>query len=160
LNIDFTIGDLDQPSFAAIMDIYQNASVLTEQDVVASLPHMESLIERGFFLSMDNMALTLGDGDFSSKWKLEVPEGTSGLTTDPISVSNAVTGQLETVFTHELVDEYPFIEEGIDEAIIMEIVKETDTGYTINVKLEQGNLVFESGQTIPLMALMLPMMMQ
>ncbi|MDR9825679.1 DUF945 family protein [Vibrio sp. FNV 38] len=160
LDIDFTIGDLDQPSFAAIMDIYQNSSELTEQDVIASLPYMEALLERGFFMSMNNMSLTLGDGDFTSQWKLEVPEGTKGLTTDPMGVSNAVVGQLNTVFTHELVDEYPFIEEGIDEAIIMEIVTESDLGYAINAQLDKGNLVFDSGQKIPLMALILPMLMR
>ncbi|QIA63678.1 DUF945 family protein [Vibrio astriarenae] len=160
LDIDFTIGNLDQPSFAAIMEIYQNAVELTEQDVISSLPHLETLVERGFVLSMNNMSLTLGDGDFTSKWKLEVPEGTAGLTTDPLGVSNAVVGQLETNFTHALVDEYPFIEEGIDEAIIMEIVQESDSGYSINAQLVEGHLVFESGQKIPLMALILPMMMQ
>ncbi|MGL6313685.1 DUF945 family protein [Vibrio sp. WXL103] len=160
LDIDFTIGDLDQPSFAAIMDIYQEATVLTEQDVISSLPHIESLVERGFHLQMNNMALKLGDGDFQSHWKLEVPEGTQGLLSDPMSVASAVTGQLETVFTHELVDEYPFIQEAIDEAIIMEIVEMTETGFIIKASLEQGSLVFASGQKIPLFALIMPLMMR
>ncbi|MEZ9706725.1 DUF945 domain-containing protein, partial [Vibrio breoganii] len=57
-------------------------------------------------------------------------------------------------------EEYPFIREGIDELLVMEMIKETDSGYEISADLESGNLVFENGQEIPLIALLMPVFVQ
>ncbi len=43
----------------------------------------------------------------------------------------------------KLVEEYPFIREGIDELIVMEMIKQTESGYEITADLKNGNLAFE-----------------
>jgi hypothetical protein len=42
----------------------------------------------------------------------------------------------------------------------MEMIKETDKGYEISADLKNGNLVFENGQEIPLIALLMPAFVQ
>ena len=72
----------------------------------------------------------------------------------------ALTGDIDTYFSNGLVTQYPFIQQGIDEAMVMELMQQSDTGYRIKAQLIEGSLLFENGQEIPLMALLLPALMQ
>jgi len=160
LNVDFELANLDSDSFEKVFAIYQDAPVMTEQDVESIIPYIDILFAKGFDLSMKNMSLNLGAGEFESKWLVSVPEGTDNVSQDPSTLIPALTGNLDTYFSDELVEEYPFIKEGIDELIVMEMIKKTAKGYEIKAQLEKGNLVFENGQQVPLLALMMPMLLQ
>ena len=161
LSLDLELGDLDSGSFEHLIALYQNNPMLTAEDIQTAIPYVETLFSKGFYLSMNKMALTLGDaGEFESQWKITVPEGTDNITQNPAMVLPALTGNLDTFFSNELVEQYPFIKQGVDEAIVMEFVEQTDKGYEIQAELKDGNLVFPNDQEIPLMALLLPAMMQ
>ncbi len=161
LIVDLEFGDLDSHSFEQLVNMYQNNPVLTAADVQAAIPDVETLFSKGFYLSMNKMAVTLDDkGQFESTWKITVPEGTSNVTQNPAMILPALTGNLDTFFSNGLVEQYPFIKQGIDEAMAMEFISQDDKGYQIRAELKDGNLVFENGQKIPLMAILLPAMMQ
>ena len=109
---------------------------------------------------MNNMSLQLGQGEFDSKWLLSVPEGTENISSNPSMIVPALTGNIHSSFSNGLVEEYPFIREGIDELIVMEMIKQTESGYEISADIANGNLVFENGQEIPLIALLMPVFVQ
>ncbi|QFT36006.1 hypothetical protein GGC03_06175 [Vibrio sp. THAF191c] len=161
LVLDLEFGDLDSSSFEHLVSMYQNNPVLTADDIQDAIPYVETLFSKGFYLSMNKMALTLGDnGEFESTWKITVPEGTTNVTQNPANILPSLTGNLDTFFSNGLVEQYPFIKQGVDEAMVMEFVSQNDKGYQIQAELKDGNLVFENGQQIPLMAILLPAMMQ
>ncbi|RTZ16572.1 DUF945 family protein [Vibrio aquaticus] len=161
VSIDLSFGDLDSESFEHLVNLYQNNPMLTSADIESAIPYVENLFSKGFYLAMNKMAVKLSDqSEFESRWKLTVPEGTSNVAQNPMMILPALTGQLDTFFSSGLVKEYPFIQQGVDEAMIMELIQETDKGYQIHAELKEGNLVFENGQQIPLMALILPALIQ
>ncbi|MFM2590328.1 DUF945 family protein [Vibrio sp. TBV020] len=161
VSIDLAFGDLDSESFEKLVDLYQNNPMLTSADIETAIPYVESLFSKGFYLAMNKMAVKLSEeSEFESKWKITVPEGTSNVTQNPAMILPALTGDLNTFFSSGLVTEYPFIKQGIDEAMVMELIQETEKGYQIQAELKEGNLVFENGQQIPLMALLLPALIQ
>jgi len=161
VSIDLAFGDLDSESFEKLVNLYQNNPMLTSADIETAIPYVENLFSKGFYLSMNKMAVKLSeDSEFESKWKITVPEGTSNVTQNPAMILPALTGDLNTFFSSGLVTEYPFIKQGIDEAMVMELIQETEQGYQIQAELKEGNLVFENGQQIPLMALLLPALLQ
>ncbi len=160
LEVDFAFGGLDSGAFDKLVTLYQNNPVLTNEDIQTAIPLVESLFSKGFYLAMNKMALTMGgNGEFETKWRLDVPQGTDNVAQDPMMILPALTGNIETYFSNELVAQYPFIKQGLDEAFVMEMVKQNDAGYQIQADLKEGNLVFENGQKIPLMALMMPALM-
>ncbi len=156
---DFAMGDFNLEAFQQLLAIYQSAVELSPAEVQNLMPYVDVLFSDGFYVGLNKMTLTLGAGEFESKWRIEVPQGTENASQDPMQVLPALTGNLNTFFSTELVEEYPFIRQGVDEAIVMEMVKETPKGYEINATLESGHLVFESGQKVPLLALLFSVMM-
>ncbi|MEZ9229938.1 DUF945 family protein [Vibrio amylolyticus] len=158
--LDFSMGDIDSLAFENLMSMYQSNPMMTENEIAEAIPHVEALFSKGFYLAMNSMSLKVGQGEFESKWKLSVPEGTDSISQDPSKILPALKGELSTYFSNQLVTDFPFIKQGIDEAIVMEMVEQTEQGYQIKAELQNANVVFESGQEIPLMALLLPMLMQ
>lgn len=159
LNVDFELAKLDIHSFEKIFELIQTNPELTEEDVQALLPAVDTLFAKGFDISMNKVSLKLGEGEFQSQWLMTVPEGTENVSQNPGALVPALTGNLNTYFSNELVTEYPFIQEGIDELIVMEMITQTDTGYEIKAELNDGNLVFENGQQVPVFALLMPALM-
>ncbi|MGY3569385.1 DUF945 family protein [Vibrio paucivorans] len=158
--LDFSLGDVDSQSFEQLVALYQESPVLTETEIQKAIPYIETLFAKGFYLSMNKMALKVGEGDFESKWKVSVPEGTDNIAQNPAKILPSLTGKLNTYFSNQIVADYPFIKQGVDEAIIMEMISQTNEGYEINADLKDGNLVFASGQEIPVAALLLPVVFQ
>lgn len=161
VSIDLSFGDLDSVAFEHLMNLYQNNPMPTNADIEEAIPYVESLFSKGFYFAMNKMAVKLGEeSEFESKWKITVPQGTDNVTQNPAMILPALTGDLDTFFSSGLVTQYPFIKQGVDEAMAMELVQETEKGYQIQAELKEGNLVFGNGQQIPLMALLLPALMQ
>ncbi|KLN64680.1 DUF945 family protein [Vibrio sp. VPAP30] len=161
VSIDLSFGDLDSVAFEHLMNLYQNNPMPTNSDIEQALPYVESLFSKGFYFAMNKMAVKLGqESEFESKWKITVPQGTDNVAQNPALILPALTGDLDTFFSSGLVTQYPFIKQGIDEAMAMELIQQTENGYQIQAELKEGNLVFENGQQIPLMALFLPALMQ
>ncbi|WP_211910564.1 DUF945 family protein [Vibrio sp. B1FLJ16] len=158
--LDFSIADVDSQSFDQIMSIYQSASTLSEQDIADLLPHIDTLFSKGFSLSVNELSLAFGQGKFHNEWQLSVPQGTDKITQDPMKLMTATNGQLSTYFSDELVEHYPFIQEGIDELIIMELIEKVEGGYRLKAQIDDGKLKFENGHEFPLMALFMSALMQ
>ncbi|NAX44868.1 MULTISPECIES: DUF945 family protein [unclassified Vibrio] len=160
LNLDFTLGDLDGDAFEKLSTLYQNSPELSDEDIQQALPYVQSLFEKGFYLSMNKMALKVGQGEFESNWKIAVPEGTNNVVQDPSTILPALTGHIDTFISNQLVEDFPFIQQGIDELVVMEIMQQTDQGYRLQAELKQGNLEFENGNQMPLLTLLLPALMR
>lgn len=159
LELDFAFGDLDAVSFEQLVTLYQNSPMLTAQDLQQMIPHVDTLFAKGFYLSSDKMVVNVGDGEFTSNWKLTVPQGTDNVSQNPMKVMPALEGHFDSFISNALVEQYPAIQQTIDEGMIMEFVEQTDTGYQVKAEIKEGNIVFEGGQKVPLMSLLLPFMM-
>lgn len=158
--LDFSIADVDSQSFDQIMSIYQSAPTLSEQDIAELLPHIDTLFSKGFSLSVNELSLAFGKGKFHNEWQLSVPQGTDKITQNPMKLMTATNGNLSTYFSDELVERYPFIQEGIDELLIMELIEKIEGGYRLKAQIDDGKLKFENGHEFPLMALLMPALMQ
>ncbi len=158
--LDFSIIDVDSKSFDQIMSIYQSAPMLTEQEITDLLPHIDTLFSEGFSLSVNELSLAFGEGKFHNEWQLSVPQGTDKVTQNPMKLMTATKGQLSTYFSDELVDHYPFIQEGIDELLIMELIEKVEGGYRLKAQINEGKLKFENGHEFPLIALLMPALMK
>ncbi|MBE3661737.1 hypothetical protein BOO91_12440 [Vibrio navarrensis] len=160
LNIDFSLKNLDRQAFNQVMAIYQNSPVLTEEDLGKILPHIDTLFDKGFAIAIDNLSMTLGEGKFENQWHLQIPQGTDKITQDPMKIITAMQGDVHTYFSNELVTQYPFIQEGVDELLVMELLEQIEGGYQLKADIKEGKLVFENGQAFPLFSLLMPAMMQ
>ncbi|MET2899829.1 DUF945 family protein [Vibrio rotiferianus] len=158
--LDFAIGDVDSQSFDQIMSMYQSSPMLDEQEIQKLLPHVDTLFSKGFSLSVNELSLAFGAGKFRNQWKLSIPQGTDNVTQDPMKLVTATTGSLNTYFSDELVNLYPFIQEGVDELMVMELLEKTESGYELKAQISEGKLKFENGQEFPLIALLMPALMQ
>ncbi len=125
--LDFAIGDVDSKSFDEIMSIYQSSPMLDEQEIQKLLPHVDALFSKGFSLSVNELSLAFGEGKFRNEWQLSVPQGTDNITQDPMKLMTATSGSLNTYFSDELVDLYPFIQESVDELMVMELIEKKTT---------------------------------
>ncbi|ANQ16796.1 DUF945 family protein [Vibrio natriegens] len=158
--LDFSIADVDSQSFDEIMSIYQSSAVLSEQEVASLLPHIDTLFSKGFNLSVNELSLAFGEGKFHNEWELSIPQGTEQITQNPMKLVNVTNGALSTYFSDELVDHYPFIQEGIDELLIMELIDKVEGGYQLKAQIGDGKLKFENGHEFPLIALLMPALMK
>ncbi|UTZ21518.1 DUF945 family protein [Vibrio campbellii] len=158
--LDFAIGDVDSKSFDEIMSIYQSSPMLDEQEIQKLLPHIDALFSKGFSLSVNELSLAFGEGKFRNEWQLSVPQGTDNITQDPMKLMTATSGSLNTYFSDELVDLYPFIQESVDELMVMELIEKKDDGYELKAQISDGKLKFENGQEFPLITLLMPALMQ
>ncbi len=158
--LDFSIKDVDSQSFDQIMSIYQSSAVLSEQEINSLLPHIDTLFNKGFNLSVNELSLAFGEGTFHNEWELSVPQGTEQITQNPMKLVNVTNGALSTYFSDELVERYPFIQEGIDELLIMELIEKVEGGYQLKAQIGDGKLKFENGHEFPLIALLMPALMQ
>ncbi|ANQ21352.1 hypothetical protein BA893_06610 [Vibrio natriegens] len=158
--LDFSIADVDSQSFDEIMSIYQSSAVLSEQEVASLLPHIDTLFSKGFNLSVNELSLAFGEGKFHNEWELSIPQGTEQITQNPMKLVNVTNGALSTYFSDELVEHYPFIQEGIDELLIMELIDKVEGGYQLKAQIGDGKLKFENGHEFPLIALLMPALMQ
>ncbi|AXY00879.1 DUF945 family protein [Vibrio alfacsensis] len=158
--LDFSIADVDSQSFDQIMSIYQSSPMLDTQEIESLLPYIDTLFSQGFNLSVNELSLAFGEGKFRNEWQLSVPQGTDNITQDPMKLMMATTGSLSTYFSDELVEQYPFIQEGVDELMVMELIEKKDNGYELKAQISDGKLKFENGQEFPLITLLMPALMQ
>ena len=159
VQLDFTLGDADREAFLALSNIYQSNPYLEAEDLEKAMPHVDSLFSKGFFVSIKPFALNLGEGEFSSKMTLNIPEGTNDVQKDPSVIMSALTGDLEAFASNQLVNDYPIIQQGVDELLMMEMMTQDDKGYQLKADIKEGNVVFSNGQKVPLFALFMYGMM-
>lgn len=157
---DATFGDLDSTSFIQLMELYQNNSLSTETDIEKATAYIDTLFAKGFYVALNKMVFQSSkEGKVESKLKVTVPAGIEHISQNPDQLLPLLTGNLDGLVTHAFVKQYPFIQAGIDQAVANGMAKKTEQGYQLTAELKQGELAFASGQKMPLMTLLLPMMM-
>jgi len=160
LNVDFTLAQLDKESFEGLIGLYQSNPIIDENVLAQSAPFVDQLFSRGFDVSLNEFKFSIGKGKFNSRWLFEIPQGTDRVTQDFSKVIPALKGKLSSYVSNELINTSPYMQEGVDEMVIMEIIQPSASGYKMDATLADGNLKFASGQKIPLVAMFMSMMMR
>ncbi|WP_217519323.1 DUF945 family protein [Vibrio metschnikovii] len=157
---DFTLADVDSQAFEQLSALYQTYSTMPAQALNQALPLIETLFSQGFSLSLNQLAVKVGDGDFSANWMLTIPEGTNNILQDPSVILPALTGHLDNFVSQQFAQDYPFIQQGMDELVMMEMASQDEQGYRIRAQINQGNVSFDNGKQVPLISLMMPLLMR
>lgn len=100
LNIDFQLGEVDRESFEKVYSLYQNNAQMDEQEMAKVAPYVNKLFSKGFYIAMNQMSAKVNDGGVTSKWKLEVPEGTDNVLADPGKILTVLTGNMDTTLSN------------------------------------------------------------
>ncbi len=155
LHLDMTFGNLDVDSFGGLLKAYQTTPVFDKAALAQSAAMVDQLFSKGFQVSLNQLKLTQGEGEFHSDWVLEVPQGTDNVTQNASQIVTALTGKLDSYASKKLLNMYPYIQQDIDKLVSMELVQPTDAGYSMNTSLSNGVLTFAGGKKMPLMTFLM-----
>ncbi|GAM75364.1 hypothetical protein JCM19241_3276 [Vibrio ishigakensis] len=159
LDLQFTAGGFDKDAFLALSDMYKQSPMWTDEDTVKALPQVDALLQKGFHLSLKKFSVDVDMGHFDSSWDIRLPENEENSTQDFFKLLEQMQGNMNAFVSSDLVLAYPYIQQNLDELLIMEIATQTDKGYEVNLKLHDGKVAFANGKEVPMMALMMPMLM-
>ncbi|WP_237762233.1 DUF945 family protein [Vibrio nigripulchritudo] len=158
VKLDFAFNGIRSDALEQLLSIYQSGAELTPEKVEQSMPLLDQLVEAGLEVELNKFAVNLNGGDFQSAWKLVVPAGQKNVSQNASILLNVVEGKLDAHISNELLQAYPYVRENIDELLIMEFATEGDKGVDLNANLNGGQVTFESGKQVPLLALFMPLM--
>lgn len=153
LMLDATLGNIDKLSFEKITELLQKSESMTNDDIQHTVPYVNSLFDKGFYLAVNQLSMKVGKGEFRSDLKFVIPAGTANVVKNPMVLLTALQGHLNTFLNTAMVKDYPFMQREVDSAVASKMMTKTDKGYDVKAKIEQGNLVFENGHKIPLLGL-------
>lgn len=157
--IDFSLLNIDTESFEFLMEAYQGDPTL-EEDTDVMMSHVDTLFSKGFDIELNKFSVSVGEGDMTSKWSLSVPEGTQGVSQGPHMLLSELIGNTTTFVSNGLVEEYPSIQQNIDELMVMEMIEQSEQGYTFEASLSEGQVKLINGQELPLINLLFPLLLQ
>lgn len=160
LHVNFAMKHLDRESFEGFANLNSSGLAAQNIDVNQVVPLINKLFSRGFELSLENADFDIQGEQFRSNIRLAIPEGTENVAQNPDSVIPAITGDINASVTAGMAQVNPVIAMAMDELVVMELVTQDDAGYKLNAKIEQGEVLFTNGQTLPLVALFYPLLMQ
>ncbi|CAM2834230.1 YdgA family protein [Vibrio rarus] len=159
LDLKFTAGGLDKTAFLALTQMYQNSPVWTEQDTAKAIPNINALLEKGFSVSLNHFSVDVDEGHFKSDWHMSLPSAKDNAIDNPMHLVDVMQGDMNAFVSSDLVMAYPFIQQNLDELLIMEVAKQTDDGYSMSLQMQDGKIKFANGKEMPLISLLMPMMM-
>ncbi|GEA50082.1 hypothetical protein VIN01S_08860 [Vibrio inusitatus NBRC 102082] len=159
LSLSFTAGGFDKSAFLDLSEMYQNSPVWTEQDTAKALPKVDELLAKGFFMSLNKFSVDVDEGHFESNWNMTLPSGEANSSKDFLQLIELLQGDMNAFVSSDLVMAYPFIQENLDELLIMEVASQTNDGYSMALQLEDGKILFSNGKEVPVMSLLLPMLL-
>ncbi len=161
LAFDFALQDLDSEAFLHLVNTYQNPPQQFEQaQMDVTMGYVDTLFEKGFTLSLNQLKASIGTGQFTSQWQAIFPAGNKQISNNPMQVLNILTGNIDSFIANDLVKQYPYIQAGLDNMVKMGAMTKNDMGYVLAGKFNNGNVEFASGKKVPIFALFAPMMMQ
>lgn len=160
LHVNFAMKHLDRESFEGFANLNSSGLAAQNIDVNQVVPLINKLFSRGFELSLENADFDIQGEQFRSNIRLAIPEGTENVAQNPDSVIPATTGDINASVTAGMAQVNPVIAMAMDELVVMELVTQDDAGYKLSAKIEQGEVLFTNGQTLPLVALFYPLLMQ
>ncbi len=158
VELDFVLNGINSKALHQLISIYRDGGVVTQERMNQALPLLDQVVETGFVFELNKFFMNLDGGDFESMWKFTVPSGQKDVSKNASVLLNVVEGRLDTFISNELLQSYPFLKENVDELLIMEFATENDKGVDMNAELINGQVKFDSGKQLPLLAIFLPIM--
>ncbi|OBT13458.1 hypothetical protein A9264_07275 [Vibrio sp. UCD-FRSSP16_10] len=160
LNLSFTASGFDKSSFLELTQMYQESPVWTQQDTEKALPKVDSLLQKGFSLSLNKFGVDIDEGRFETNWNIDLPEGQANSSQDVLQLLNLLQGNMKAFVSSDLVMAYPFIQQNLDELLIMDVATQEKDGYSMLLKLHDGKIKLSNGTEVPVQSLLMPMLMQ
>jgi uncharacterized protein YdgA (DUF945 family) len=154
LNIEFLAGDLDTQGLSDAAQVFENYAQPQSLDQTRLAAALERLFQRGFFLALQRFDIGFSHGRIQSKLKLIFPAGLQNVTREPGQIIQNVTGNVEAAIPQAASKRNPEVRQWIDELVTMKLVQEDGEQYRMKAAIKDGNLVFESGQKIPLLSIL------
>ncbi|KUI99291.1 DUF945 family protein [Vibrio sp. MEBiC08052] len=160
LNVIFSMGQLDVDSLAKIAEILEHYADITPTDAQNLQQALDQLVSKGFSIALEQLDIGLAQGQIESKVDLQLPEDMQQTMQDPLAVVKKLTGHVESQVPKAVADAFPVLRQGVDELVTMQMMQENGDAYQMNATVQDGDLVFESGKKVPLMAILMSAMMQ
>jgi uncharacterized protein YdgA (DUF945 family) len=159
-DMDFSILNLDKISMTKIMSEAEKAKFsetkqINQAEIVGAL---DQLVKQGFSVVLDRLNFGLKEGQVQTSVKLTLPEGIEAVTMNPQQLVQKLEGEIHATVPVSLIDKDPDLRKGIDELIVMEIVQQKGDNYVTNSTIKDGNLIFESGEKMPLASSLMMLM--
>ncbi|GAD79143.1 DUF945 family protein [Vibrio ezurae] len=159
LNMSFTASGFDKSSFLDITEMYQNTPQWTSAETEKVLPKVDALLAKGFTLSLSKFKVDIDEGHFETNWTLDLPAGSADSSKDMLQLLGLFKGNMNAFVSSDLVMAYPFIQQNLDELLIMEVATQSDDGYRLSLQLDNGEIKFANGKAVPIISLVAPMLM-
>ena len=161
LGMEFSFNDIDKSSFTELLSVYQqHGQTLSSQDMEMAMQHVDTLFQKGFSIALNKLKVTIRKGKFNGNWALNLPASTEQVSKNPTAVFNSVTGDTHFYVSNEMVDQFPFIEAGLDNFIQEGMMTKKDDGYYIDGNVVNGNIEFTGGHKVPMFMLFAPFLMR
>lgn len=155
MELDFALNGVDSNAFKQLSNLYQNNPSLSNEEIGKALPYVDTLFSQGFDVSLGKMDATIGEGRFTSQVSLSVPKGTEHVSQNPAAVVTALTGHIGTTASTALLEQFPEMHKWADELVVMEMATQNDKGYALKAEIKDGSVVFDNGEKIPLISLVM-----
>jgi hypothetical protein len=150
MNVDLIIGGINKQFAEKLLTMAQDDVELSQPEFIRAA---EDLVAQGMYLSLNQAKFEIDDGVFESNFRLELLAGLENFTENAMQVLPALTGNIEATITNPLLDSVPVMQQAVDELVVMELAETVDNGYRVAATISDGNMVFDSGEEIPLIAL-------
>ncbi|CAM3786464.1 hypothetical protein VA7868_01296 [Vibrio aerogenes CECT 7868] len=160
LEMDFSIVNLDKASVTKIVSAADKAksSEAVQISQAEMIDALNQLVKQGFSVILDRLNIGLDDGQVQTSMKLTLPEGIESVTMNPQQLLHKLEGEIHATVPVSLIDKDPDLRRGIDELIVMEMVQQKGDVYVTNTTIKDGNLIFESGEKMPLASSLMMLM--
>ena len=159
---DFELGDMDSVAFDQLINFYRDGEQSKTASAVEKIkPYIEQLFSRGFYVALNALSIEISDDSkVNASLKLSIPEGTDGVSDNPTVIISKLTGTASSQLTRGFSGQFPLIQQGISRAQQNGFVSEIDDSYFIDAEINNGNVDFSTGQKLPLMSLLIPLVTQ
>ncbi|MBD1575711.1 YdgA family protein [Vibrio sp. S11_S32] len=161
LGIEFSFDNIDKASFTQLLSVYQkDTQPPSQQDMKVAMQHVDTLFEKGLSVALNKIQVTIREGKFNGNWTLNLPASDQKVTKNPTAVFNSVTGDTHFYISNEMVDQFPYIESGLDNFIKEGMMAKKEDGYYVDGKVINGNIEFNGGHKVPMFMLLAPFLMR
>ena len=158
LGVEASFSNLDMQAFSQFLSVYQDkGQALNNEDIKTLMDSVDTLFEKGFSISLNEMKASIGEGKFNGDWVLNFPKGDNKITKNPMKIISSIDGGANAFISNEMVTQFPFIQSGLDNLIQQGIMEKQADGYHINGDIKGGNIEFKGGKTLPLFVVLAPL---
>ncbi|SHO57160.1 hypothetical protein VQ7734_02929 [Vibrio quintilis] len=157
-DMDFSLLNVDKASMTKIVSEAEKYSETMQMDQAEVIGAFDQLVRQGFSVVLDRLNIGLEDGQIQTSVKLTLPEGIESVSMNPQQVIQKLEGEIHATVPVSLIDKDPALRKGMDELIVMEMMQQKGDNYVTNTTIKDGNLIFESGEKMPLASSLMMLM--